>query len=77
MPALSGPGIQEYKGKEESGEGVSGGKGEEWEGWGAALPPPTLTQALLACSPRLTAQLLPHVCCPGILMMSQESGSGP
>lgn len=39
MSALSGPGIQEYKGKEESGEGVLGGSGEEWEGWGASPSP--------------------------------------
>lgn len=80
MSALSGPGIHEYKGKEEGGEeALAEEAGDEWEGWGVAPPsphPPTLTQALLSSSPKLTAQLLPRVCCPGILIMSQESGSG-
>ena len=38
MSALSGPGIQEYKGKEESGEGVLGGEGGGVGGLGSCPP---------------------------------------
>ena len=60
------------KGGERGEEGAFAGEeeGEEWEGWGAT------SLALPSSSLRLTVQRLPLVCCPGILIMSQESGSG-
>lgn len=57
-------------GKRRGRSGRAGGPPKCAPCWGAA------TLALPSSSIRLTAQLLPHICNPGILMMLQESSSG-